>query len=218
MICVPIVEKTYDSAINAAKNAVSAGADLIEFRIDSLSNPEPEKVSNFLEEINYPTIATNRRIEEGGFFKGSELERIEILLAAAEQADMIDIELGTNEEQIKKIVKVSKSTIISFHDFNKTPSVETLLKVVKREKELGDIAKFAVMPQTISDTLVVLNVLSQVQNTVGISMGDLGKYTRVVAPIFGSPITFASYDNKSAPGQFDIHITKKFLLELGNMR
>ena len=43
------------------------------------------------------------------------------------------------------------------------------------------------MPRNMQDTLTVLEVLSRVENTIGISMGDLGKYTRVVAPLFGSP-------------------------------
>jgi 3-dehydroquinate dehydratase-1 len=150
-------------------------------------------------------------IEEGGSFKGSEAERTDILLAATKHADIIDIELQTDEEYLNKIVKASKSTIISYHNLEKTPSADILLKVVKKERKLGDIAKFAVMPRNISDTLIVLNVLSQVKKTIGISMGDLGRYTRVVAPLFGSPITFASIDTISAPGQLDIHTTKNFL-------
>ena len=71
------------------------------------------------------------------------------------------------------------------------------------------------MPQNISDTLIVLNVLSKVENTIGISMGDIGRYTRIIAPLFGSPITFASLDNKSAPGQLDIQTTKDILDKLG---
>ena len=49
---------------------------------------------------------------------------------------------------------------------------------------------------------------------MGIAMGDIGRYTRVVAPLFGSPITFASLDNISAPGQLDIQTTKNFLDKL----
>jgi 3-dehydroquinate dehydratase-1 len=115
---------------------------------------------------------------------------------------------------MNKVIKASKFTIISYHDFKKTPPLDFLLDVVSRERKLGDIAKFAVMPKNISDTLVVLNVLSQVEKTVGIAMGDIGKYTRVVAPLFGSPITFASLDNISAPGQLDIRTTKNFLDKL----
>jgi len=211
LICIPIFQKNFKSVMESAKNSVEAGADILELRIDALDDPDPDLVSRIIKEIDYPLIATNRRMEEGGFFQGSESERIEILLAAAKHAKIVDIELQTSDEHIEKIVKASKSTIISYHDFEKTPSTDQLLDIVHRERAVGDIAKFAVMPQNISDTLTVLNVLSQVKDTVGISMGDIGKYTRVVAPLFGSPITFASLDNKSAPGQIDIKTTKNIL-------
>ena len=213
-ICVPIFEKTYKTVIQAAKNSFEAGADLVEFRIDAMDHPNPDDVLNIIKDINQPLIATNRKIDEGGFFKGSESERTEILLTAAKHADIIDIELETDLDHMNKVIKASKSTIISYHDFKKTPPLDFLLDVVNREKKLGDIAKFAVMPKNISDTLVVLDVLSRVEKTVGIAMGDIGRYTRVVAPLFGSPITFASLDNISAPGQLDIQTTKNFLDKL----
>lgn len=215
-ICIPIYEETYEAAHKSAKNAILAGADLIELRIDAIKNPDPDDVLKLIKDIEHPVIATNRKIEEGGLFDGSESERVEILLSAAKNADIIDIELQTNQEYLKKIVKAANSTIVSYHDFNRTPSVEFLLDIVEREKDIGDIAKFAVMPNKMSDTLIVLDVLSRVDNTVGISMGDMGTYTRFIAPLFGSPITFASLGNKSAPGQIDIEITKNILHELGN--
>ena len=152
---------------------------------------------------------------EGGFFSGSEKERISILIKAAEYADIVDIELQTPERLRGKILKASKSTIISYHDFQKTPPFEELLNVVKKEKEIGNIAKFAVMANNYKDTLTVLKVILEVQNTIGISMGEMGKYTRVVAPLFGSPITFASINKESAPGQLDIETTRNIL---GNLR
>jgi 3-dehydroquinate dehydratase-1 len=211
MICVPIVEKNYESVLEAAKNSIKAGADLIELRIDAIDHPNPDEVSKIIKDIKYPIIATNRMIEEGGLFKGSEAERTDILLAAAKHADIVDIEIQTDEDYLNKIIKASKSTIVSYHNFEKTPSAEMLLEIVNQERKLGDIAKFAVMPKNISDTLIVLEVLSQVEKTIGISMGEIGRYTRVVAPLFGSPITFASFDNISAPGQLDIRTTKNFL-------
>jgi 3-dehydroquinate dehydratase-1 len=42
-------------------------------------------------------------------------------------------------------------------------------------------------------------------------MGKLGIYTRVVAPLFGSPITYASLDDVIAPGQLDIKTTREIL-------
>lgn len=214
MICAPIVEGESRSALQSAKKAIALGADILELRIDKLENPDPYEIQQLIIDINHPLIATNRIQSEGGFFSGSEEERISILIKAAKYADIVDIELQTDEKMRSKVVKASKSTIISYHDFKKTPPFEELLNTVKKEKEIGDIAKFAVMPNNNKDTLTVLKVLSEVQNTIGIAMGDIGKYTRIVAPIFGSLITFASIDKESAPGQLDIKTTKDILRKL----
>jgi len=214
MICVPITEKNPEFALQSAEKAIDLGADILELRIDVLEDPDPDEVQQLIKDINYPTIATNRVQSEGGFFKGTEEERTSILIKAAEYADIVDVELQTEEEMRDEIVKAAKYTIISYHDFQKTPSFEELLDVVNAEKEIGNIAKFAVMPNEYKDTLTVLNVLSEVSNTIGIAMGALGKYTRIVAPIFGSPITFASIGKESAPGQLDINTTKDILRKL----
>lgn len=214
MICAPILERKSESVLESAKKAVDLGADIIEFRIDALEDPDADEIQNIIAEINHPLIATNRVKSEGGFFNGSEEERISILIKAAKYADIVDIELQTETELQEKVIKASKSTIVSYHDFKKTPSFRELLDIVAREKEIGDIAKFAVMPNNNKDTLTVLKVLSEVSNTIGIAMGDIGKYTRLIAPIFGSPITFASIGNESAPGQLDIQTTKYILQKL----
>ncbi|MBI5681117.1 MAG: type I 3-dehydroquinate dehydratase [Methanobacterium sp.] len=214
MICAPIIEKESESVLKSAKKAISLGADILEFRIDAIENPDIDEITQLIKEINYPLIATNRIPNEGGFFKGSEEDRTSILKEAAKYADIVDIELCTDEDLRSKVIKASKSTIISYHDFKKTPSFKEILGVVEKEKEIGDIAKFAVMPHNKKDTLTVLKVLSEVQNTIGIAMGDIGRYTRIVAPIFGSPITFASIDTESAPGQLDIITTKNILRNL----
>jgi 3-dehydroquinate dehydratase-1 len=218
MVCVPIFEKDEKSVFKSVENAVNSGADVLELRIDAMEDPLSVDVKGIIKDIEHPVIATNRMKAEGGLFKGTEEERVKILIGSAEYAEFVDIELQTEDKYLSKVIKASKSTIISYHDFKGTPSCSELLSVVRRELEIGDIAKFAVMPTSINDTLVVLEVLSQVENTIGISMGDIGKYTRVVAPLFGSPITFASLDKESAPGQMDIENTKHILNEIGNWR
>ncbi len=217
MICVPILEGKSESVLVKAEKAVNSGADILEFRIDALQNPDVDEVKNLIAEMDHPVIATNRMKDEGGYFKGLEEDRTSILIEAAPMADFVDIELQTDAELRKKVIDASKRTIVSYHDFKNTPPYDDLLQIIKLEQEIGDMAKFAVTPTNYKDTLTVLNVLTQVQNTIGIAMGDLGKYTRVVAPIFGSPLTYASVDKKSAPGQMDIETTRKILIQLGVM-
>ena len=73
------------------------------------------------------------------------------------------------------------------------------------------------MPHNIEDTLKVFQVLLQVEDTIGISMGEIGSYTRVIAGLFGSPITYASLNEGSAPGQLDLQSTKLFLDKFGGV-
>jgi 3-dehydroquinate dehydratase-1 len=211
---VPILNKSSSDILESIDKAIIEGTDLVELRIDAMKNPDPQKVASLIEEIEHPLIATNRMKEEGGFYEGTESERTEILLEVAKYADYVDIELRTKDKYRSKIIKASKSSIISYHNFKKTPSIHEILEIVKFEKDLGDLAKFAVMPSNIQDTLKVLEVLSKVDNTIGIAMGELGRYTRVVAPLFGSPITYASLNNKSAPGQMDIRTTRNIIHNL----
>ncbi len=211
LICVPLLQKDRKTVLEVAGEAINAGADLVELRIDSLLDPDPQEVIHLMEEINYPLIATNRMREEGGYFRGSETERTDILIETVDYADYVDIELQTDEKCRSNVIGAAKSTIISFHDFVRTPPIKELLKIVRAQKELGNIAKFAVMPQNMQDTLNVLEVVNQMDNTIGIAMGEMGCYTRVVAPLLGSPITYASLKGGSAPGQLDIQETKEII-------
>jgi 3-dehydroquinate dehydratase-1 len=211
-ICVPVFEKSVDKILKSAEICIESGADILEIRLDALKSPTPSMARDLIKEINFPVIATNRISTEGGYFSGTEKERTDILLAAAQEAEYVDIELHCKESYRSPIIETANKSIISFHDFEKTPSLEKLLEIVKKENEIGDIAKFAVKPQNMADTITVLNVLTKFPNTVAISMGEMGKYTRIVGPLLGAPFTFASAGAITAPGQLDIKATR-FMLE-----
>lgn len=214
LICVPIFQKDREKVLKVANEAVKLGTDLLELRIDFLLDPDPQKVIHLLEEINFPLIATNRMREEGGYFRGSEAERTDILLETVQYVDFVDIELRTEDKYRSKVINASKSAIISYHDFQSTPPIKELQRIVTEEKKLGKIAKFAVMPNNMQDTLNVLEVVNHSENTIGISMGEMGRYTRILASLFGSPITYASLDGGSAPGQLNIRETKEIIDKL----
>lgn len=210
-IAIPIFQKDCENVIKVAKDCINKGADVLEFRIDALENPEISEIRKTIEEINFPMIATNRISTEGGSFKGTEEERFVILYECCDLVDYVDIELQSNDEYIKKIHDTGVTTIVSYHDFEKTPKLSEITYIVEKEQKLGDIAKVAFMPQDLDDTLTILAVLSHCEDTIAISMGDLGSYTRVMASKFNSPITFAAGTDVTAPGQIDIETMKSLL-------
>lgn len=210
-VCASILHESGEDIIKSAAAAIKSGADLLEIRLDALPNQDPEGVSDILKQIPHPMIATNRMKEEGGLFQGSETDRIEVLLGAAEWAHYVDVELQTRDKYKSEIIEAAQSTIISYHNFQETPPRNELFRIARRATSEGDLAKLAVMPRNMHDTLIVLEVISRCENTIAISMGKLGSYTRVVAPLFGSPITYASLEDEIAPGQLDIKTTRDIL-------
>lgn len=212
-IAIPIFQKNCKDVIEVANECIDKGADILEFRIDALENPKISEIKSAIDEINFPIIATNRIQSEGGSFRGTEEERFNILYECCDIVDYVDIELQSRDEYINKIHDTGVTTIISYHDFEKTPNLNEITYIVEKEQELGDIAKVAFMPQNLEDTLTILAVLSHCENTIAISMGELGSYTRVMASKFNSPITFAAGTDVTAPGQIDIE-TMKVLLNM----
>ena len=210
-IAIPIFQKKIEDVIEVANDCIDKGADVLEFRIDALENPNFDDIKKAIEEINFPMIATNRIDSEGGSFKGSETERFDILYKCCDLVDYVDIELQSKDEYIEKIHDTGVTTIVSYHDFEKTPQLDEINYIVEKEHELGDIAKVAFMPKDLEDTLTILAILSHFENTIAISMGDLGSYTRVMASKFNSPITFAAGTDVTAPGQIDIETMKALL-------
>jgi 3-dehydroquinate dehydratase-1 len=212
-IAIPIFKKNKEEILRISTEYIEKGADILELRIDGISNPDPKMVKDIIQEINFPTIATNRLKVEGGYFNGSEEDRITILRAAADVCEYVDVELQTELEYINSITETGVKTIISYHDFEKTPSLNEMFDIVEEELKIGDIAKIAVTSNTLEDTIDVLAVLSKFDNTVAISMGELGSYTRIIASKFKAPITFAASDDVTAPGQLDFE-TMKWILNL----
>lgn len=212
-IAIPIFQKTTDEVIAVAEDCIRKGADILEFRVDGLENPNLKDITQTITEINFPMIITNRIESEGGSFKGSEDERINILKGCADLVEYVDVELRTDDIYIEELKDYNAKLIVSYHDFKKTPELNEIYYIVEKEKEMGDIAKVAFMPNNLDDTLKVLAILSHYKNTIAISMSDLGSYTRVMASKFNSPITFAAGRDVTAPGQIDIE-TMKVLLNM----
>jgi 3-dehydroquinate dehydratase-1 len=210
-IAIPIFQDNCKDVIQVANDCIDKGADVLEFRLDGLKNHDIGEIRDTIKEIDFPMIATNRISSEGGSFNGSEEQRINILYQCSDIVDYVDIELQTKDEYIELIRNTNAKTIISYHDFEKTPDLNEIMYIVDKEHELGDIAKVAFMPQNLEDTLTILAVLSHCEDTIAISMGDLGSYTRVMASKFDSPITFAAGTDVTAPGQIDIETMKALL-------
>jgi len=206
-ICLPIVERTGEKALQAVAEA-NGLADLIELRVDYLKAP---CLKPLLAEGKKPLIVTNRRREEGGRYGGDEKKRLGILREAADLgADFVDAELESERSLLKELInhKNGSRIILSFHDFRRTPSPGQLRNLCGRMIGWGaEVVKIVPFARSFEDNLKILSLLSYArerkQKIVAFCMGEKGKMSRIFAPLMGAAWTYASLKRQkaSAPGQ-----------------
>ena len=186
--------------------------DLFEVRIDLIGDNWQELVK----QLGKPWIACNRSADEGGRWQGNEARRIEGLLQAIELgADIVDIELRTkNLERIIQLVKKRARCLLSFHDLEKTPPLDEMKEIVRRQLKAGaDICKLITTTQGFEDNLTVLKLISEFPATklISFAMGPLGSISRVLCPLVGGDFTYSSIEQgkESAQGQITVRDLKK---------
>lgn len=217
-VCASITDTNKTDIIKRVNQIKNEEIDFIELRLDLIDNITSSYATELIEAVKEITpisiILTNRTKIEGGQFGGSEEERIKILSDNAPLVEITDIELSTDENLRQKVIDNANKTIISYHNFDKTPSSEKLQEIIDESFEIGDIPKIALKPNIIEDTYLLLRLLMDNEGIIAISMDQLGSYTRVVAPLMGSPVTYASVEKSSAPGQLDIKTTIEMIKQL----
>ncbi len=202
------------------KNLSKDNIDYLELRLDVIKDITSDKAKDIINSVKKitktPIILTNRTKNEGGAFENSEEERIQILSDNAHLVEITDIELNTDEYLRQKVIDNANKTIISYHNFDETPDINFLQKIIDESFKIGDIPKIAVKPNDMKDTYTVLKLLMENKGIIAISMDELGTYTRIIGPVMGAPVTYASIINQSAPGQLDINTTSDIIKKLKN--
>ena len=190
---------------------------MLEVRLDLVEGDPLEVMRSIRSAMNLPLIATNRWRAEGGLFRGTEKERIDLLCQASEYADFVDIELRA-ELKDELMGRIDKPTIVSYHDFRRMPSPEELRSTLFEISETGaSIAKIAVTPGFLGDNLTLLELLLKANTPLCvIAMGELGRHMRAIAPIYGSVLTYGYVSEATAPGQMTVSELKQMQTLLGS--
>ncbi len=248
LVCVSIEGHTVKECIKAAGLAALAGADMLEIRFDLLylakvqhnddSDSEndqkvkfelvPKEVSEvdvkdtikkLKEAIEQPVIFTCRSKEEGGFFPGTEEERIEILSKAIEsKVSWIDLEINLDSKSRKKLFEdatKSKTKIISsFHDINQTPDADKIVSLVEENHESGDLIKLCFKTNDYHDGIEIVTACWNLKDSPHkislMGLGPSGDWTRLHAPLLNQALVYATLES-------DFHLGKKGLINVRDL-
>jgi len=212
VICIPIAAAGTAEVLEKMERARPL-ADLIELRIDRMPNV---KLKRLLAARRAPVIVTNRSRQEGGGFAGTEEERVARLVEAARLgADYVDIEAATDcalKTKLRSALAGGRTQlIVSWHDFSGTPPADVLeAKLAACMADGPAIVKLVTHAGTAADCLRLLEIIPEAlrrgQAIAAFCMGSAGRISRIMAPLLGSAISYASLepDEASAPGQLTI--------------
>lgn len=221
-VCAPIVEQSDDAIIAKLKELDQLDIDLIELRIDFYNNVTDcqqayELFKNVKQlNINKPIILTYRSAGEGGQVELDGKAYLSLYQKAveADAFDIYDVELSAGTNMIIElnglIHGAGKYVLMSSHNFQRTPEIESLMQKFKVMDSFdADILKIAVMPEDLQDVINLLEFTLRANEEyphraiVTMAMSNLGVLSRLIGEQFGSAITFGCVDKTSAPGQIN---------------
>jgi 3-dehydroquinate dehydratase-1 len=209
----------------ADEPAARAHADAVEFRMDLASDPL-DRLAGY--DGSLPLIATNRAAWEGGE-ADDDAARLRVLREAAahEAVAAVDVEyaaLGT-EAGARTAAHArdhGARVVASAHDFEGTPAPPTLRNLLARCARAGDVGKVAVRAADPDDALAVLAATRAAtragERVATMAMGEAGRHTRALAPVYGSRIGYAPVDpaEATAPGQYDLATLRRLVDDLAS--
>ena len=192
-------------------------ADIIEWRADFLPKDEILQVAPAIFEkfAGRELLFTLRTRAEGGEIDLSAQEYVQVIKDVTQlyQPEYVDFEYFGNKDVFDQMLDFP-NLVLSYHNFQETP--ENMMEILSELTSLNPkVVKGSVMAHTEQDVLDLMNftrgfkTLNPEQEYVTISMGKVGKVSRITSDVTGSSWSFASLDVASAPGQISLSNMKK---------
>jgi 3-dehydroquinate dehydratase/shikimate dehydrogenase len=201
IICVPVCAETGEEMIRQIQQAEKL-ADVVELRFDYLNKMDEQTLRRiFAYESQVPWLSTFRPKEQGGH-RELTVEARTKFWNNGHETEFIDV-----EEDIASVTdKLPSSRICSHHDFSGVPDdVDAIFTRLSDTR--SEIVKIAVNINDVTEAIPVWKLLerakSENKQTIPIAMGEAGKWTRILGPLHGAFLTYASLESGSetAPGQ-----------------
>ncbi|MDY4525543.1 MAG: type I 3-dehydroquinate dehydratase [Treponema sp.] len=201
LICMTLTGKTLEEDKKLVKK-YEKQIDMVELRVDHLTEDEQLYVKRFPSLINLPCLLTIRRDVDGGLFSGGEFSRTSLFGRALAFANpdksknfaYVDFEEDYHIPSIQDAAMAFGVKIIrSYH--NMTEPVLNLRERCKNMRKTGyEIPKIAFMPHSISD---VLNMFKEGEamsefDHIFCAMGVEGFPSRVLSTFANSFLTYVS--------------------------
>jgi len=180
--------------------------DIVEVRLDKIAPPSDWlNRCVALQSGGKPVLLTVRLRAEGGSWETDDAPRLDIYKQGLQELAAVDVELSSviSRAVAREAARLKKASVISFHDFEKTPPLLDLCAIVEKAHKIGSIAKVSTMITRASDVDVLRSLLRRRWDKplCVIGMGKAWSKTRIEFAILGSCLTYGYIDKPTALGQ-----------------
>lgn len=212
MICTSIKCKNNLELKRKILKAFNLSSDYVEIRLDYLKEINIEKIKEAIKPFSNKCILTYRLKNEKSIKRIKDKKNLIEKLLEIKPA-FIDIEEKHSKYMLDLIDRIKKSEIrliFSWHNFNKTPSINKMKEVLEKLKMHDDLYKIVTFANSINDNYKILSLYNFLNSNeknklIAFCMGEKGLLSRILCVLIGAPFTYASlYNQKTAPGQLNI--------------
>lgn len=198
MICISINSESRRLALADMVNAKHFG-EVLEIRLDRFGK-SPD-IGELLGAKPRPVIMTCRRPEDGGFWNGSEDERLALLRQCIiSKADYVEIELDSADD-IRPFPPSKR--VISYTNLRETPS--DILDIYEDMKtKRADVIKLVTLARTPEEAWPLVQILAKsIVPTVVVGLGKPGIMLAILSRKLGAPWVYAALERgmEAYPGQ-----------------
>jgi 3-dehydroquinate dehydratase/shikimate dehydrogenase len=208
------------AALDAAREAAAQGAALVEWRADALAE-DPQALGSLrrlVADSPLPCIVTIRAASEGGFYEGSESDRVSLLEALGTSGHppaYLDLEwssYGRSANLAQKVDlvvahpgqvrEVPTRLLLSLHDDEGRPRDLLQRVAAMAASPACGVVKVAFRARSIRDNLELFDLLAERPAPMAaMATGPFSAMSRILAAKFGAIFTYASLDDASATAE-----------------
>jgi 3-dehydroquinate dehydratase-1 len=173
--------------------------------------------------IRNKAVFTLRSVQQNGKFSGNNEDRIFWLKQLSlSQPMLLDVELHTlrdNDDLADFFTEQKTRILVSWHDFEKTPTNEELLDLLGEMRIYSNYVKVATTARNVQDCIRLLDLyeVTTELKLILFAMGELGILSRILCTIYGNaPFTYAALEEPFVPGQLTLRQMRR-LYEIINL-
>ncbi len=189
MICISILQQSRKFAMVDMINAANQ-CDLMEIRLDRFEKAPDLK--ELMKRKTKPLILSCRRVADGGFWEGTENERLTLLRQCIiEKADYVEIELDS-ADQIRPFPGAKR--VIAYTNLQETPR-DIDEKYTQACEKKPDVIKLMTRAETPEEAWPLVQIVAHATiPTVVVGIGKTGLMLSILAKRFGAPWTYAALE------------------------